>query len=74
MDGVLCYASGFPDWDADDPATVEAHLPPKWREAVMRDNAAALFRWQTSDVADPFPSHPADPMFVPEAEGRDADV
>jgi predicted TIM-barrel fold metal-dependent hydrolase len=45
LEQVLVYASGYPDWDADDPETVEAHLPPEWHERVMRDNAADLFRW-----------------------------
>jgi uncharacterized protein len=45
LEQVLCYASGFPDWDADDPATVESYLPAEWRQRVMRDNAADLFRW-----------------------------
>jgi predicted TIM-barrel fold metal-dependent hydrolase len=50
LEGVLVYASGQPDWDADDPATVEAHLPDDWRQRVMRDNAAELFRWDDPET------------------------
>jgi predicted TIM-barrel fold metal-dependent hydrolase len=45
VEDVLCYASGYPDWDCDTPAKVEASLPPAWWSRVMRDNARQSFRW-----------------------------
>ena len=72
LEEVLCYASGYPDWDADDPETVEAHLPPEWRERVMRDNAADLFRWDGAGPPAPVPA--TDETRVPDAERSADDV
>lgn len=40
---VLLFASDYPHWDFDNPAYIENHLPPSWREAVLRDNARSVF-------------------------------
>jgi predicted TIM-barrel fold metal-dependent hydrolase len=45
LSATLCYGGGFPRWDADSPDTVAAAFPPGWRDAVLRDNALAAFRW-----------------------------
>src|SRR6185312_888340 len=42
---VLCYASGFPSWDAVWPADVTGVLPAGWEDRVMHDNADGFFRW-----------------------------
>jgi predicted TIM-barrel fold metal-dependent hydrolase len=51
MDDVLCFASGYPNWDSETPDAVMQELPPSWLPKVMRDNASKLFRF--SDVAEP---------------------
>lgn len=45
LDGLLCYASGYPNWDCDTPERVGQALPAAWGERVMRTNALELFRW-----------------------------
>jgi predicted TIM-barrel fold metal-dependent hydrolase len=51
IDDVLCFASGYPRWDTDDPASVAGYFPEASRAKVLRDNALALFRWPTSSRA-----------------------
>jgi predicted TIM-barrel fold metal-dependent hydrolase len=41
--GILVFASDYPHWDFDDPATMLRRLPADWREPVMHDNAVALY-------------------------------
>jgi predicted TIM-barrel fold metal-dependent hydrolase len=41
----LCFASGYPRWDADAPDAVAGTFPAEWRGAIMRDTALGLFRW-----------------------------
>lgn len=45
MDGILVYASCYPNADAEEPAAIAARLPTSWQSAVFSDNALALFRW-----------------------------
>lgn len=45
MDGVLCFGSGYPRWDADDFAAVAGKLPAGWADRVAFENADRLFRW-----------------------------
>ena len=45
MGDILCYASGYPRWDADSVKVVGERLPPKWHTRIFRENALALFRW-----------------------------
>jgi uncharacterized protein len=42
---VICYASGYPRWDAEVPETVVSRYPEAWRDKVLHDNALDLFRW-----------------------------
>jgi predicted TIM-barrel fold metal-dependent hydrolase len=42
---LLCFASGYPHWNADTAADVAARLPEAWHAKVFHDNAAAWFRW-----------------------------
>ena len=50
VDRVLCYAGGYPDWDADDPLDVAGRLPEEWRASVMHDNGAALLARRLSSA------------------------
>lgn len=40
---MMCYASGYPDWDSDTPARIQASLPTDWYEPVMRTNGLGFF-------------------------------
>jgi predicted TIM-barrel fold metal-dependent hydrolase len=40
---ILCFASDYPHWDADDPAFMLKRLPEAWRHKVMHENAANLY-------------------------------
>ncbi len=42
LDEVLCFASDYPHWDADEPSYVASRLPAGWERKVFHDNAAAL--------------------------------
>jgi predicted TIM-barrel fold metal-dependent hydrolase len=46
LDRVLCYASGYPNWDRDTVDDIRSWLPPAWLPAVLHDNAERLFRWR----------------------------
>jgi predicted TIM-barrel fold metal-dependent hydrolase len=48
LEDVMCYASGYPNWDAALPPHVEAVLRPEWRRKVMRTNALNFFPWNSS--------------------------
>jgi uncharacterized protein len=43
---VLCFASGYPDWDSDAPSEVALRLPPEWQQKIMHDNGRRLFARQ----------------------------
>jgi uncharacterized protein len=45
---TLCYAGGFPSWDADAPDAVAAAFPDAWRRRVLGENALAAFRWPST--------------------------
>jgi predicted TIM-barrel fold metal-dependent hydrolase len=42
---MLCFASGFPDWDCDSPSDLQTRVPAAWLPDVFSSNAQALFRW-----------------------------
>jgi predicted TIM-barrel fold metal-dependent hydrolase len=46
-DDILCFASGYPDWDSDDASNVALKLPPEWRQKIMHDNGHRLFTRQS---------------------------
>jgi len=48
----ICYASGYPSWDAVRPDEVRAALPEAWWDGVLRDNAGACFGWSTAPGPD----------------------
>lgn len=45
MEDLLCFATDYPHWDADEPDFVARRLPAAWRHKVMAANSAALFGW-----------------------------
>jgi uncharacterized protein len=42
---VICYASGFPNWDTVSPSEVREALPAGWEDQVMHGNANSFYRW-----------------------------
>jgi uncharacterized protein len=50
---LLCYASGWPDWNSDSVEQVAAVLPAAWHERVFHANAGKLFRWDRSVAVHP---------------------
>ena len=51
IDRMLMFATDYPHWDFDSPEQVVRRLPAEWREAVMSENARALYG---------FPARPAE--------------
>jgi predicted TIM-barrel fold metal-dependent hydrolase len=45
LEDMICFASGYPNWDADSAAAVAAKLPPAIHDKLFRENAEKLFRW-----------------------------
>jgi predicted TIM-barrel fold metal-dependent hydrolase len=41
----LCFASGYPNWDATTAAEVSEAIPSEWWSGVFYENAQKLFRW-----------------------------
>lgn len=44
MDDLLCFASGYPHWNADTVEDAAARLPESWHAKVFHDNALGWFR------------------------------
>jgi uncharacterized protein len=51
IEDMLCFASGYPSWDSDQPADVIERLPEAWHDSVLHGNAEKVFRWSTAEVA-----------------------
>ena len=45
IDDMLCFGSGYPNWDADAPQSIAALLPDRWADKVFFHNSDRLFRW-----------------------------
>ncbi len=45
---VICYGSGYPDWDSLTPGELLARLPAAWHAKVAHANARAFFRWEAT--------------------------
>jgi predicted TIM-barrel fold metal-dependent hydrolase len=45
MDSILMYASGYPNYDWEEPGAIADRLPVAWHPKVFRDNAGEFFRW-----------------------------
>jgi hypothetical protein len=50
VEKLLLYASGYPSYDAEEPATTAKHLPVEWRRNIMYENALDFFRWPSGVV------------------------
>jgi predicted TIM-barrel fold metal-dependent hydrolase len=48
IENILCYASGYPNWDRDTVADIEAWVPREWLPKVLWQNAEDLFRWPSA--------------------------
>jgi predicted TIM-barrel fold metal-dependent hydrolase len=45
LEDMICYASGYPNWDTDDASEVAAALPVAIHDKLFRGNSEAFFRW-----------------------------
>jgi predicted TIM-barrel fold metal-dependent hydrolase len=43
MEDLLCFASDYPHWDADEPSYLASRLPKAWLPKVFYENAAQFF-------------------------------
>jgi predicted TIM-barrel fold metal-dependent hydrolase len=50
---LLCFASGYPDWDANDVSYVADRLPSEWHRKIFYDNALTFFRWPNTELLKP---------------------
>jgi uncharacterized protein len=66
LDEMICYASGYPNWDTNTVAEVAETLPAAVHERVFHANANELFRW--SEVSRPKTSQAAANVGVMGAE------
>ena len=48
IEDLLCFASDYPHWDADDPYYVARKLPQKWLPKIFYENARSLQRWPSA--------------------------
>jgi predicted TIM-barrel fold metal-dependent hydrolase len=51
LEEVLVYASGYPSYDWEEADSVLERIPISWRQAVLSENADALFRWSGQATA-----------------------
>lgn len=49
---LLCYASGYPTWNALQPETIHDVFPPEWHPRIFSENAEEWFRWKARDTRD----------------------
>ena len=45
IEDMICFASGYPEWDADSARAVADRLPSSVHEKLFRQNSEQLFRW-----------------------------
>lgn len=50
IDEILCFASDYPHWDADEMGFIKSRIPREWRDKVLCDNACELFGWDRRDL------------------------
>jgi predicted TIM-barrel fold metal-dependent hydrolase len=48
IEDVVCFASGFPNWDVNEPDWVARRIPESWRSKIMSENARTWLRWDAS--------------------------
>jgi predicted TIM-barrel fold metal-dependent hydrolase len=44
LETILCYSSGYPNWDSESPNAVIEEMPAAWLPGIMHENATRLFR------------------------------
>jgi predicted TIM-barrel fold metal-dependent hydrolase len=47
--GLLCFSSDYPHWDADERDHVASRLPREWWSRVFRDNAESFYSWPSRE-------------------------
>jgi predicted TIM-barrel fold metal-dependent hydrolase len=45
MEDLLCFATDYPHWDADDPTYIARHLRREWLPKLFYENARAVYGW-----------------------------
>lgn len=43
IEDIVCFASDYPHWDADDPTSIVSRLPKSWHAKLFHNNAAKLY-------------------------------
>ena len=56
LEDVLCFASDYPHFDADDPGFTMRRLPDEWGPKVFYENSLASLRWHRSTDPAPAPA------------------
>ncbi len=51
LERLLCYASGYPAWDAQPPSVLSDGVPAAWADRVLAGNALEAFRWSATDAS-----------------------
>jgi predicted TIM-barrel fold metal-dependent hydrolase len=51
VEDLLCFATDYPHWDADDPTYVAGRLPRTWLPKVFLENACNHYGWNVKDIA-----------------------
>jgi uncharacterized protein len=46
VESLLCFATDYPHWDADEPNYVATRLPREWWPRVFYENAMSFYGWQ----------------------------
>lgn len=56
LDELLCYASGYPNWDTSSRETIAQALPDAWHDKVFAGNARRFFAWGGGTSAETHPT------------------
>jgi predicted TIM-barrel fold metal-dependent hydrolase len=48
MDEILCFATDYPHWDADEPAYVTRKVPREWLRKLLYENAMRFYGWESA--------------------------
>ena len=51
MERLLCFATDYPHWDADEPGYLRRKLPDEWLPRIFYENAAELYSLRGAAVA-----------------------
>jgi predicted TIM-barrel fold metal-dependent hydrolase len=50
VETLLCFATDYPHWDADDPTYIARRLPKEWLSKVFLENACNHFGWDVREL------------------------